>query len=170
MFYSRLPTASFPVCGFLSCLEWRSWSHGWSILSMFIAFLCKTLRWMSQCQHGRRSQTLNVCISNCPSHVSHFPWVFRLLAMSLWDLLHVSSIHAGTGPNIVIALPLFQLLCLFTAASTSVWLPATVSPTDFPALHHLHNLCNFLFLTHPYSQQAWPFVTLAFYLSLLGFL
>lgn len=52
--------------------------------------------------------------------LSHFPWVFRLLAMSLWDL-HVSSIHAGTDPNIVTALPLFHLLCLFTAASQHLY-------------------------------------------------
>lgn len=88
---------------------------------------------------------MNVCISNCPSDVSLiFPWVFRLLARSLWGL-HASSIHAGTDSNIIIALLLFQLLCLLTAASQHLYHCQPVSPTVFPTLYHLHNLLAFFF-------------------------
>lgn len=75
---------------------------------------------MSQSQHGKRSQTLKVCLSNCPCDVSLIFRGYSGYKLCLWDL-HVSSINAGTNPNIVTALPLFHLLCLFTAVSQHLY-------------------------------------------------
>lgn len=165
MFYSVLPRSSFPVCGklccLLSCLEWRSWSHGWNILSIFIAFFCKPLKWTPHNSTAGNPSTLNACISNLCNVFLIF-LLFRFLAVSFSNL-RVSSVHTTE-------LVLFVSITtsVYSRFSTFVLLPATVSPPVFPTLYHPH-LISSVSHTHLFPTSL-HIVTLISDLSLLGYL
>lgn len=165
VFYSGLPRSSFPVCGklccLLSCLEWRSWSHGWNILSIFIAFFCKPLKWTPHNSPAGNPSTLTARISNL-SNVFLIFLLFRLLAISLSNL-HVSSVHTTE-----LVLNLFWLPHLFTAGFQHLYCFQPQSHPLFSLLCITHTSFP-LFLTLIYSQQACT-LWLISDLNLLGYL